>query len=75
MKQEIKITTKLLISIVIICLLSMLTFEMAYNRLMYEDYSEMYNDIRTMENRVDRLIEINMKLQKYILEGGNHYGS
>lgn len=65
--QEIKITTKLLVSIVFITLFFMFWFELAYNHLMYKDYAEVYNEVMTMEKRVDRLLEVNMKLQEYII--------
>lgn len=65
--QEIKITTKLLISIVIIDLFLMFCFELAYNHLMYKDYAEVYNEVMTMEKRVDMLMEVNIKLQNYII--------
>lgn len=65
--QEIKITTKLLISIALITLFFMFWFELAYNHLMYKDYAEVYEKVITMEKRVDMLIEVNMKLQNYII--------
>lgn len=66
--QEIKITVKLLISIAFVTLFFMFWFELAYNHIMYKDYTEVYEELQTMENRVDKLIEIDMQLQKYILE-------
>lgn len=66
--KEIKITTKLVISIIMIDLMCMFCFELAYNKIVYKDYAEVYEELQTMESRVDKLIEINMQLQKYILE-------
>lgn len=71
MNKEIKITAKLLISIAFINLFFMFCFETAYNHIMYKDYAEIYEEVRTMENRVDRLIEMNLDLSNYILKGGN----
>lgn len=68
MKQEIKITTKLLISIIFITLLTMLVFECAYSKLVYEDYNEVLTKVQFMETRVKLL-------ENYIYKGGNRYGS
>lgn len=61
-----KVTLKLIITIIIVSAMSMFIFELAYNRILYKDYAEIYNEVQTMENRVDRLIEINMELIKKI---------
>lgn len=71
MNKEIKITMKLLISIAFINLFFMFCFETAYNHLLYKDYSEVYEEVRTMEDRVDRLIKMNLELSNYIIKGGN----
>lgn len=71
MNKEIKITTKLLISIAFINLFFMFCFEMAYNHIVYKNYSEVYEEVRTMENRVDKLIDMNLYLSNYIIRGGN----
>lgn len=71
MNKEIKITTKLLISIAFINLFFMFCFEMAYNHIVYKNYSEVYEEVRTMENRVDKLIDMNLYLSNYIIKGGN----
>lgn len=63
-----RITSKLIITIIIVSLMSMFMFEMAYNKIMYEDYAEIYNEVQIMEDRVNRLMEIDIKLTKYILE-------
>ena len=71
MNKEIKITIKLLISIAFINLFFMFCFEIAYNHTLYKDYSEIYEEVRTMENRVDGLIKMNLDLSNYIIKGGN----
>ena len=71
MNKEIKVTTKLLISIAFINLFFMFCFEMTYNHIVYKNYSEVYEEVRTMENRVDKLIDMNLYLSNYIIKGGN----
>lgn len=70
--EKIKITTKLIISCIIVGLCSLLVIEIIYNRLIYKDYSEMYNQMLIVEDRVDKLIEINVRLQNYIITTKNN---
>lgn len=65
---DVKITTKLIITIIISGMFGMLLFEMAYCHLMYKDYKQIYDEVYQMQERVDKLIEINLDLQKYILK-------
>lgn len=69
--DRIKITSKLIISCIIFSLFCLFSFEMAYNHLLYKDYEEIYNEITELENRVDRLIDTSITLQKYILQQYN----
>lgn len=76
LNKEVKITQKLLISICFINLFFMFCFELAYNHMLYKDYSEVYSEVLQMENRVDKLIDLNLQLELYILKenkGGNQY--
>ena len=70
--EKIKITTKLIISCIIVSLFSLLVFEITYNRLAYKDYSKIHEQMQTVENRIDKLIEINLRLQNYIIETENN---
>ena len=63
-----KITAKLIITIIIVSLLTMLCFELTYNRIMYKDYAELYSTTRKQEERLDRLYEVVLKLNMYFKE-------
>ena len=63
-----KVTIKLVISIIIISLFCLFCFELAYNKVMYKDYNELYIEYIQLEQRVDRVIDMNLKLTKYILK-------
>lgn len=70
--EKIKITTKLIVSCIVVGLCSLLGIEIIYNRIIYKDYSEMYNQMLIVEDRVDKLIEINVRLQNYIITTENN---
>lgn len=63
-----KITIKLVISIIIISLLCLFCFELSYNKIIYKDYDELYNEYIKLEKRVDRVIDMNLKLMNKILK-------
>ena len=63
-----KITAKLIITIIIVSLLTMLCFELAYNRIVYKNYTELYNTMIKQEERLDRLYEVVLKLNTYFEE-------
>lgn len=63
-----KITAKLIITIIIVSLLTMLCFELTYNRIMYKDYAELYSATTKQEERLDRLYEVVLKLNMYFKE-------
>ena len=67
-----KVTIKLVISIIIISLLCLFCFELNYNKIMYKDYNELYIEYIQLEQRVDRVIDMNLKLTKYILKEVNY---
>lgn len=69
--DKIKITSKLIISCIIFSLFCLFCFEMAYNHILYKDYEEVYNKILELENRVDRVMNTSITLQKYILQQYN----
>lgn len=69
--DKIKITSKLIISCIILSLFCLFSFEMAYNHILYKDYEEVYNKILELENRVDRVMNTSITLQKYILQQYN----
>lgn len=63
-----KITIKLVISIIIISLLCLFVFELGYNRSIYKDYNELYDKYMELEYRVDKVIDMNLKLTNKILK-------
>lgn len=63
-----KITSKLIITIIIVSLLCLFSFEMIYNRIVYKNYSELYQEYMQLENRVDTTIDLNFKLIHHILD-------
>ena len=63
-----KVTIKLVISIIIISLLCLFCFELSYNRIICKDYGELYNEYMILEKRVDRVIDMNLKLTNKILK-------
>lgn len=65
--KETKITSKLVMSCIIVCLFTMFMFEMAYCHLMYKDYSELYDEYIKLENKVDKLTKLTINTQSYIL--------
>lgn len=65
MKKE--ITIKMIMACIIVCLFTMFGFEMAYNHLMYKDYSELYNEYIELEGKVEKLTNATINIQKYIL--------
>lgn len=65
--DKIKITFKLIISCIIFSLFCLFSFEMAYNHLLYKDYKEVYDKTLELENRIDRVMNTSIILQKYIL--------
>ena len=69
--DKIKITSKLIISCIISSLFCLFCFEMAYNHILYKDYEEVYNKILELENKVDRVMNTSITLQKYILQQYN----
>ncbi len=62
-----KITSKLVITIIIVSLISMLGFEMIYNKVVYEDYVEMRDALEVQKNRVDYLYNHVLKLTQYVV--------
>lgn len=56
-----KITAKLIITIIIVSLLTMLCFELTYNSIMYKDYAELYSATTKQEERLDHLYEVVLK--------------
>lgn len=63
-----KITAKLIITIIIVSLLTMLCFELAYNRIVYKNYTELYNTMIKQEERLDRLYEVVLKFMNMYFE-------
>ncbi len=53
-----KITAKLVITMVIVSLLSMFTFEFMYNGMLYSDYKDLYNKTNELERKYDLLTMI-----------------
>lgn len=63
-----KVTIKLVISIIIISLLCLFCFELSYNKIIHKGYDELYNEYIRLEKRVDRVIDMNLKLTNKILK-------
>ena len=63
-----KITVKLIITIIIVSLLCMFCFEIAYNGSLYDDYKELYDEMRKQEERLDRLYDVTLKFMNMQLE-------
>lgn len=53
-----KITAKLVITMIIVSLLSMFTFEFMYNGMLYSDYKDLYNKTNELERKYDLLTMI-----------------
>ena len=66
--KELKLTSKIVMSCVIVCLFCMLSFEMAYCHLMYKDYSELYEECIKLENKVDKITKITIDIYPYVLQ-------
>lgn len=66
--KKVKITTKFIMSCIIVCLFTMFGFEVAYNHLMYKDYAELYDEYIKLENRVDHAIKSTIQVQKFVLQ-------
>lgn len=66
--KKVKVTTKFIMSCIIVCLFCMFSFEMAYNHLMYKDYAELYDEYVKLENRVDHAIKSTIQVQKFVLQ-------
>lgn len=67
-----KLSLKLIISIIIISLFSMFLFEFTYNRMIYKDYTKVYDEYIEVENRIDKVLDMNLKLTEYIIKGDNN---
>ena len=67
-----KLSLKLIISIIIISLFSMFLFEFTYNRMIYKDYTKVYDEYIEVENRMDKVLDMNLKLTEYIIKGDNN---
>ena len=63
-----KITAKLIITIIIVSLLTMLCFELAYNGIIYKNYAELYDTMMEQEKRIDRLYEVVLKFMNMYFE-------
>lgn len=66
--NEIKVTTKLVVTIIIVSLFFLFWFELMYNKLMYQDYQSVYDELIRVEDRVDKLMEVNIQLQNVIIQ-------
>lgn len=53
-----KVTAKLVITMIIVSLLSMFTFEFMYNGMLYSDYKDLYNKTNELERKYDLLTMI-----------------
>ena len=67
-----KLSLKLIISIIIISLFSMFLFEFTYNRMIYKDYTKVYDEYIEVENRIDKVLDMNLKLTEYIIKEHNN---
>lgn len=67
-----KLSLKLIISIIIISLFSMFLFEFTYNRMIYKDYTKVYDEYIEVENRIDKVLDMNLKLTEYIIKEDNN---
>lgn len=71
--ENIKITTKLILTILITSLLGMLSFEMTYNGSLFKSYCEMEESIDKVNNKITTLTDTQKKLIDYILKLENEY--
>ena len=62
--EKIKVTTKLVISCIIVSLFFLFAAEIAYNRMIYRDYAKIYEQMLKVENKINRLIDIELELKK-----------
>ena len=67
-----KLSLKLIISIIIISLFSMFLFEFTYNSMIYKDYTKVYDEYIEVENRIDKVLDMNLKLTEYIIKEDNN---
>lgn len=58
--HDIRLITKIIISSIIIFLISWLGFELAYNQMLYENYSQIYTDMITAQENFDKLWDIHI---------------
>lgn len=58
--HDIKLITKIIVSSIIIFLISWLGFELAYNQMLYENYSQIYTDMITAQENFDKLWDIHI---------------
>lgn len=67
--KNIKLTSKLIITIIIVTLITMFGFEMGYNRMMHKDYAEIYNKQIQQEEEIDKLYILVFQMLEYLREG------
>lgn len=58
--HDIRLITKIIVSSIIIFLISWLGFELAYNQMLYENYSQIYTDMITAQENFDKLWDIHI---------------
>ena len=51
--NDIKITTKLVITIIIVSLFVLASFEFIYNNILYKGYVEMYERVDMLNDKID----------------------
>lgn len=51
--NDIKITTKLVITIIIVSLFVLASFEFIYNNILYKGYAEMYERVDMLNDKID----------------------
>lgn len=54
----INLITKLIVSSIIIFLMSWLGFELAYNKMLYENYSKIYTEMITAQENFEKLWKV-----------------
>ena len=50
----------------------MFLFEFTYNHMIYKDYTKVYDEYIEVENRIDKVLDMNLKLTEYIIKGDNN---
>lgn len=53
--NDYKLISKIIISVIIIFLICMLGNEIAYNKMLYKDYSDIYNKLMATEEKYNKL--------------------